>query len=198
VSLVLLRSVLFGNRAITAGGGVRAESGGSAFILNATIAFNHSAGGEGGGGVSIGADASQIRIVHATIVANVDTAGNFTAGGGGIGKDDGASRLELFNSVVAGNIVAGGFVDLSNGDIDQGGNNFVGGDPRLGPLKANGGPTFSVAPLADSPLLDAGDTTQISDTTVDQRGLPRVVDGDRDGTSVIDIGAVEFARRGSG
>jgi hypothetical protein len=193
----VIGSTISGNRAPTgAGGGIRVASGGSAGILNTTVAFNHAGGHDGGGGVSIDGEAGTVTMINATIVANVDTAGNFTAGGGGIGKEDGSSTLRLFNSVVAGNIVAAGFVDLSNDAIDQGGNNFVGGDPRLGFLKPASGPTFTMVPLADSPLIDAGDNRSFTfDPATDQRGLARVIDGNGDGTATIDIGAVEFVRR---
>jgi hypothetical protein len=59
-------------------------------------------------------------------------------------------------------------------------------DPRTGPLQDNGGPTPSVALLPDSPAVDAGDSTDVSDTDTDQRGLPRIVGDD------IDIGAYEL------
>jgi hypothetical protein len=41
----------------------------------------------------------------------------------------------------------------------------VTGDPKLGPLMNNGGPTFTQALLAGSPAIDAGD-----DSVVDPRG----------------------------
>src|SRR5262249_33845043 len=54
---------------------------------------------------------------------------------------------------------------------------------RLGPLLDNGGPTWTLAPLAGSPVLDAGNSKNGS--AVDQRGLTRIVG------SAIDIGAYE-------
>ena len=44
--------------------------------------------------------------------------------------------------------------------------------------------------LLGSPAIDAGDNNGIP--TTDQRGAPRSVDGDGDGTATVDIGAVEF------
>jgi hypothetical protein len=58
-------------------------------------------------------------------------------------------------------------------------------DPRLGPLQANGGPTFTHALLADSPAVGFGDTALRA--TLDQRGTSR------GGSYFPDIGAFEGA-----
>ena len=67
-------------------------------------------------------------------------------------------------------------------------------DPKLGPLQDNGGPTKTMAPASDSPVVDAGSAFGLG---TDQRGLPRLSDffaipnaAGGDGT---DIGAVELA-----
>ncbi len=57
-------------------------------------------------------------------------------------------------------------------------------DPRLGPLADNGGPTLTMALLAESPAIDAADTASAPIT--DQRGFPRPVG------QAADIGAFEF------
>jgi hypothetical protein len=63
-------------------------------------------------------------------------------------------------------------------------------DPRLGPLRDNGGPTATMAPATGSPAIDAGAAFGL---TADQRGAPRPSDfgaiaNAGDGT---DIGAFE-------
>ena len=60
--------------------------------------------------------------------------------------------------------------------------NTILGDPLLGPLQDNGGPTESIAPLPGSPAIDNSNLTTLA---VDQRGFPRTVGS-------TDIGAVEF------
>ncbi len=60
-------------------------------------------------------------------------------------------------------------------------------DPKLGPLTTNGGPTLTMALLAGSPAIDAGDPAFVPPPTTDQRGQPRV-SGAR-----IDIGAYEVS-----
>src|SRR5262249_39096890 len=72
----------------------------------------------------------------------------------------------------------------------------------LGPLKNNGGPTQTHALVAGSPAIDTGNPGGCRDSQgalllKDQRGFAREVDGNNDGTSRCDIGAVEFGA-GSG
>jgi len=57
-------------------------------------------------------------------------------------------------------------------------------DPRLGPLRMNGGPTPTHLPLADSPAIDTGGSASIVGD-MDQRGAPRPLG------AACDIGAVE-------
>jgi len=62
-------------------------------------------------------------------------------------------------------------------------------DPRLTALQNNGGPTSTYALLNGSPAIDAGNNTGVPAT--DQRGHPRVADGDDNGSAIVDLGAVE-------
>ncbi|WP_263140050.1 CSLREA domain-containing protein [Pseudomonas sp. RIT-PI-AD] len=58
----------------------------------------------------------------------------------------------------------------------------------LGPLANNGGPTRTHALLANSPALDRG----VDNCTLhDQRGTPRMQDGNGDGVAGCDLGAFE-------
>ncbi len=71
------------------------------------------------------------------------------------------------------------------GSIDAGapGSNIFGNTPKLGPLRWQGGPTPTVQPLPDSPLIDSGNTS--GTPFRDQRGFKRIVG------PAADIGAVE-------
>ena len=74
--------------------------------------------------------------------------------------------------------------------FDVGLGDLVDTDPLLGPLRDNGGPTLTRAPLAGSAVIDAGATD--CGLAVDQRGTPRPVDGNGNGVPLCDIGAVEW------
>ncbi|MFO0846308.1 MAG: right-handed parallel beta-helix repeat-containing protein [Gemmataceae bacterium] len=60
-------------------------------------------------------------------------------------------------------------------------------DPLVGPLRDNGGPTQTIAPLPGSPAIDAGDDTNggLPVPATDQRGRTRIAG------AAIDIGAFE-------
>src|SRR5712691_2959936 len=78
-----------------------------------------------------------------------------------------------------------------NGTADQ-----INTDPKLGPLQANGGPTFTHAPACYSPAIDHG--KNISASATDQRGVgfPRTFDGltvpNAPGGDGTDIGAFKL------
>ncbi len=70
------------------------------------------------------------------------------------------------------------------------------GDPTLGPLADNGGPTLTHALLPGSPAIDAANDTLCAASPVnnlDQRGQPRPADGDGDGAAACDLGAFEHS-----
>jgi hypothetical protein len=62
------------------------------------------------------------------------------------------------------------------------GHSIIGEDPRLGPLADNGGPTLTMLPASNSPVIGRGSGFGV---VSDQRGFPRPVDD-------ADIGAIEL------
>jgi hypothetical protein len=62
-------------------------------------------------------------------------------------------------------------------------------NPRLGPLRNNGGPTLTYALLPGSPAIDRGGSA--ATLAADQRGVSRPRDGDGNHSLVVDIGAFE-------
>jgi hypothetical protein len=173
-------STLSGNVATT-GGGIAND--GAAAIDHSTVSGNQASGQ--GGGISNTFPASVLTVTSSTL------AGNVAAIGGGIRN---SGTLSADNTILAGNSATSG-LDL-DGDLGSQGYNLIGNtqggsgfaasdlldvDPRLGPLQDNGGPTRTMAVLAGSPALNAGDPAQLG--VPDQRGVVR--------SSAVNIGAYQ-------
>jgi len=155
------------------GGGL---SVGELTLLNVTITGNSA---HSGGGVSlVNAAISSIRntIVARNLVDSTglgtDLSGSFTSGG---------------HNLIGDGTGAAGFTDGANGDQVGTPANPI--DPRLAPLANNGGLTETHALVSGSPAIDRGDNTGAP--TVDQRGVTRPRDGNRDRVRIVDIGAFE-------
>ena len=67
-------------------------------------------------------------------------------------------------------------------------------NPQLGPVANNGGRSPTLLPLTGSPAIDTGDPLSCPED--DQRGFPRPRDGDGNGSSICDVGAVELPEPG--
>ena len=178
--LTITNSTLSGNQAADNwpagapyGGGI-ANIGGTVMISNSTISNN-----------------------SAIIRSPYGTAGTY---GGGIYNGGSTGMSTLQNSIVANNRLGGD----CNGGVNSDGYNLSSdstcslnshGDknstnPMLGPLQNNGGPTQTMALLAGSPAMLAGNPNGCTDAsgqllTIDQRGAPRPSSGP------CDIGAYE-------
>lgn len=188
---------------------------GTITIRNSTIAGNTTAGS--GGGIGGNGFYGTLLLQNTMVTGNSAAAvGASTAypsvvfGGGGIQDCDfqfgTPPTLILQNSVVSGNINVGGEPDISwvdttnayfsaigddtgisNPNFDSTTTGLLGADLQLGPLQDNGGPTETVAPMAGSPLIDAGSNALLPNgNTNDQRGFDRIFNG------TVDIGPVEF------
>lgn len=164
---------------------------------------NGGAGGAGGdagngGGIAFFRNGSDYTasLVHLTVVSNEDGsagqegfpigAGDGTAGsGGGIwefpGGIDSAPGITLANSVVAANEATSA---ANIGTFTAVGSNLTSGDPDLGTLSDNGGPTLTIPPLLGSPLIDGG-AVLAAPLADDQRGVARPFNG------AADLGAYE-------
>ena len=168
-------------------------------LENVTISGNR-----GNPGAILNDGGSHLVLVNCTVTANAGAQGLPTVGGiqdvhGGFGL------TFLSNTVVYGN--GPGFIaDDCDRATSVGGGNMIGDgaschfdaapsdqidvDPGLGPLADNGGFTRTHVPGAAA--IDRGEAAACP--AVDQRGLPRPVDGDGDGTAACDVGAVEVQR----
>lgn len=158
-----------------------------------------------GGGVSITNNSTPFKITNSTIVNN-----HASWGGGGIAGGPGI----LSNTIVANNTADNGghgwnIIQNCTATYTDGGNNLQypaknpndGNDkncvasptiaqPQLGPLANNGGSTQTMALLAGSPAINAGNNATCAASPVnnkDQRGVPRPSGAN------CDIGAFEVA-----
>lgn len=170
-----------GSGGFSFGGGIH----GGIRLTNCTVAFNSvfpGAGGAGGAGGSAGPPDYSGQ--------PGDAGSTGTAGGAGISGDSFLIGTLLATNQPGGNcsgVISDGGHNLSSdatGNFTHAGslNNT---DPLLGPLTDNGGATETMALLAGSPAIDAGDNMPAP--PADQRGIPRPFG------AAADIGAYEYA-----
>jgi hypothetical protein len=195
-TLTVSNSTLSGNTASASGSDVSASGGGiynfgTLTVSNSTLSGN-TATGSGGGIYTRLLGTQPVTLTNVTLTAN--WAGS-TGRGGGLVVSSGSPFLQ--NTLIAGNLngATGTTRDDVYGALNAGGDynligdgtgmtglsngvngNLVGSaaapiDPLLGPLQDNGGPTQTMALLAGSPALDAGDPAQLG--AADQRGVVR-------------------------
>ena len=209
-SLNLFRSTVHTNSASGDGGGL-AIANGTATIANSTISGNSSVGN--GGGIA-NYDGSNIVVTNSTVVNNSSEATT-----GGIWSP---GFLNSGNTIVAQNIDVFGRPDINGTVFSEGSNilgvnagilgtvNRLNGDqigtanfpldPLLTDLIDNGGPTLTHVPRTGSIAIDSGrvidfrnDLNQSAEFwSTDQRGRPRLLDGDQNNADRIDVGAAEF------
>jgi len=211
--LTLVNCTVSGNTADDDGGGVSHH--GNAALSNCTISGNTAWYG-GGGGILIW----EVPLVlnNCTLYGNtalgiVGPGSDASApgqGGGVYVEEPGAFIVN--NTLIAGNTAAASGPDVdgaatSNGysliGDRSGSTGFAGGEELTVPvgsvidtsLRDNGGLTQTHAVVYNGPAIDGGNNADVPmEITTDQRGagFPRIVDGDRNGTATVDIGAVEY------
>ncbi len=208
-TLTVTNSTFSNDSASSDGGGIAMALSATATLTNCTLANNSTTGGNGsnsgGGGIWL-TDSPTLTLINCTL--SNDSA---FANGGGIWNafNGGTITLNLINTIVAGNSAPTNGPDIygavttadhnlvgdatgSTGITNGMGGNIVGGngnpviDARLGPLQNNGGPTETMALLADSPAIGHADNTMAPAT--DQRGHTRI---DEAGETT-DIGVFEL------
>lgn len=186
---VSIENSTISNNTAGAGGGV--AGWGDIVLKNSTVSTNLATGGMGGG---VGMLSGELTTVYATIVNNTAISPAAGANVGGAGFVEWLS----IHSVVAGGVGSSDCVltDSSvnaslnfDGDgscgFDPKYNLAKGGNPQLGALTNNGGPTFTHKPSSQSPLVDAVTPAGWFCTGKDQRGYSRPLGAG------CDIGSVE-------
>ncbi len=188
------------------GGGSACDGGGGAFnqdefpgedratttIVNSTISGNTAPICEGGGIYVV----SDLTLTHVTLFDN-----GAATGGNLFNRFDGSSTTvenTLIGAPRTGGdcVLDGDTLTSSGGNIDSDGScglddasDQTVADAQLGPLADNGGTTDTHLPQAGSAAIDAALEANCVDD--DQRDVARPQDGDGDGTSACDVGAVE-------
>jgi CSLREA domain-containing protein len=200
-------STISGNRAAV-GGGIY-HGGYPVVLINSTISGNTS-DGNGGGLHNASGTTGLYNVTVTQNIANNDAAG-FSYGGG---LSNATGTVTVINSVIAGNEVVIPTLPFPTLDFDEcvgiisnqgysilqyvDTNNctvvgaYSTGDPQLGELQFNGGPTQTHAISPGSAAIDAGNPAGCTDDlgatiTTDQRGIHRPYG------SACDIGAFEYA-----
>ncbi len=183
-TLTLSGVTVANNTATGNGGGI--ENDGTLRLIDSTVA-NNTAGSASGVGGGIDNDGS-LSVLDSTIAYN-----SAYAGGGVLMR---GGTMSALNSIFADDMASAypdlrvnmtslghNLIENTSGVIGASSTDLTGVDPVLGTLQNNGGPTPTLALLAGSPAIDAGDPTNAPST--DQRGLARVAG------AAIDIGAFE-------
>jgi hypothetical protein len=174
-------------------GGIFSNPISSRTIVNSTFVSNQAnpVNGRGGGVFNYGSE-DNYPGENVPVLANNTFSGNGAYTGGGLYSWGSLffSHTIFANSTSGGNCVAymlpgspTGINNLFDDGIPCGMGDFVSGDPLLGPLSDNGGPTSTMALLPGSPAIDAGTLTC---SPTDQRGITRPQG------SACDIGAFEY------
>ncbi len=182
-TVTVINSTVSGNVSSSSGGGVDSFNVTQTTLINTTVTNNRSNNGSGGG-----LDNSGPVLLRNTIVA-----GNFGGASPSTIPNDVSDLLDTNSSS---NLIGSCHnCGLTNG---VNGNQIGVANPGLGPLADNGGPTFTHPLLAGSPAIDAGDNSAVTNPPfsgppfTDQRvSFSRIVDGDSNGTTIVDIGAYE-------
>jgi CSLREA domain-containing protein len=169
-TVTIVGSTIAGNTALTGGGLV--NNMGYVTVTNSTWYGN--SGTSAAGGLFSYGDTGHESIMW---IRNSTLSGNSSPVGGGI-INGANSTLYMWNTIVADSPSGGDCVN--DGTIAANINNLiedgtcspaVTGDPLLGPLADNGGPTQTMALGVGSPAIDAGDDATCE--AVDQRGVSR-------------------------
>jgi predicted outer membrane repeat protein len=176
-SLKIWNSTFYGNTTLEKGGGIRSIN--TVIVVNSTFSQNHAR--DNGGGISNG---GTLNLTNSTFYKNeteYDVGGIYNTG-----------TLNYANTIITSFLTSfacfndGGAISHNTHNLVQDGSceSELSGDPMLGLLADNGGPTLTHALLPGSIAIDSGDINFCPEA--DQRGVIRPQGAG------CDIGAYEF------
>ena len=184
----MLTNCTFGGNSAGYGGGMASLWYSSPSLTNCTFTGN-SAGGEGGG---------MYNVYSSPALTNCTFSGNMAPEGGGVYNYD--STPTVTNSILWGDSPQ----EIANSDLflsplvtysDVQGGHLGEGNINADPLFVDaGGGDYHLEP--GSPCIDAGSNDAPDLPEYDFEGDDRVLDGDGDGTFVVDMGVDEFVFSG--
>lgn len=194
VTLNITNTTVSGNVASDVGGGI--TTNGNVNLRNATVANNRSASDSPGGGAGLNSFGGNYTYDNTILSNNL------------VQSDPAVEGREANCGCTGGaptcppNVMVSDGFNLSDETVDTCALIAPGDqpatDPLLEALANNGGltethrlPSTAAGDAATSPAIDTGDNNRCR--PVDQRGSPRPVDGDAEGTPVCDIGAFELS-----
>lgn len=183
------------------GGGIQARINKGKIIVSGNIIDNNSA--ENGGGISLSANLAHSSLINNTITRNM--AGN---SGGGMNSNisiDSFSQMDIYNNIIWDNAAPQGKdlrLPLTANSTVNFYNNII--DPsKIEGTITNSGDILAADPLFEdpandnfhisdlSPGIDAGSNTAPDLTISDFENHNRIIDGNKDGNAIVDIGADE-------
>jgi len=216
--IIIIDNIITQNTSNSNSGGVAAtayssDSGtaGGIILVNNIIADN-TALGLVGGGVSADSDSASGTPGTVTITNNTITGNSAIDYGGGVEIDRQGGTINFYNNIVSGNTTYSNYYDIdlsgtggtangfnNNYDLDPGGMNgsWDSGETSnidVDPLFVNASAgNYRLKPR--SLCIDAGETLAPQIPNFDIEGNDRIIDGNRDGIAIVDMGAYEYVPR---
>jgi Right handed beta helix region len=210
-SPIIQNNYIAGNSVYNSGGGINLQSYDAAVVVQNIIVNNSAGGGGSGGGMNVEGPSSSADVVTSnTIVGNTAFDGS-----SGIFADV-LSPVAISNNIV---VAAPGqnaivcspfsstFPTFSHNDVTSPGGGQAWSSNCASAAQSNGNisadPQFLNVSTGDfhlqpnSPAIDAGTNAVASLPQTDYAGNPRILDGNNDCVSTVDIGAYELVRSAS-
>jgi predicted outer membrane repeat protein len=202
-------SIVSNNTSTLYAGGVYVESyafegtPGTLTVTNNIVAGNSA--GNNGGGIYATSETSTTPGGVITVTNNTVTGNSGDSGGGAfISAYNGSSGgiVNCYNNIIRGNTAAtGGDIRLASSGTNNGYNNNY-DNTKISGTWTNSGNNINADPFfvgdndyhlrPSSSCIDAGNNAAPSLPSFDIEGYPRVMDGNYDGKTVVDMGALEY------